>query len=193
MYINYKASNTQRGITMLITMILLVLLTMVLITSFNISKTNLAVVGNMQHKNEVVSAAQQAIEEAISTTRLTESPDGVFLAPCDGPNSMCFDSNGDGTNDITVRLEPQPTCVYSKNIKNTDLDLGQPTDLVCATGTQQSFGVAGSVTGDSRCADSVWDVNAQAIDEATGARVEVAQGVGVRVLVEDIETDCPTS
>lgn len=186
-------SQKQRGSTMLITMTMLILLTMVLITSFNISKSNLVVVGNMQHKNEALAAAQQAIEEAISTTRLTESPEGIFLQPCAGPNTMCFDNNGDGKNDITVTLWPTPTCVIAKGIKNAELDLANQADLVCAVGTQQSFGVAGSVTGDSRCAYSVWDVNAVAVDEVTGARAEIGQGVGVRVLVDDIEAECPLS
>ncbi|HEX5539764.1 MAG TPA: hypothetical protein VFX01_08240, partial [Methylophilaceae bacterium] len=79
--------NRQTGATLLVGLIMLVLLTLVLITSFNISKTNLVIVGNMQHKNAVTAAAQQALEEAISTTRLTDSPDSIFLTPCEGANT----------------------------------------------------------------------------------------------------------
>lgn len=183
----------QSGATLLVGLIMLVLLTLVVVTSFNISKTNLAIVGNMQHKNEATAAAQQALEEAISTTRLTEDPDGIFLTPCAGPNTMCFDTNGDGKNDITVALTPTPTCVYAKVIKNndSDLDISREEDLKCVVGTQQAYGVEGAVTGDSRCSYTVWDVNAKATDNATGATVEVAQGVGVRVLTDKVEAECP--
>jgi hypothetical protein len=187
----------QSGATLLVGLIMLVLLTLVLVTSFNISKTNLVIVGNMQHKNEVAAAAQEALEEAISTTRLTESPDGIFLTPCAGPNTMCFDSNGDGINDITVALKSTytdtPTCVYAKVIKNndSDLDISREEDLRCVVGTQQAYGVEGAVTGDSRCSYTVWDVVAEATDNSTGARTEIAQGVGVRVLTDKVEAECP--
>lgn len=189
--------DRQSGATLLVGLIMLVLLTLVLITSFNISKTNLVIVGNMQHKNEVTAAAQQALEEAISTTRLTDSPDSIFLTPCAGANTMCFDSNGDGVNDITVALKSEktdtPTCVYAKVIKNndSDIDLTKEEDLKCVVGTPQSYGVEGAVTGDSRCSYTVWDVAAVATDNATGAKVEVAQGVGVRVLTDKVEAECP--
>lgn len=186
-------SSRQSGATLLVGLIMLVLLTLVLVTSFNISKTNLVIVGNMQHKNEVAAAAQQALEEAISTTRLTDSPDSIFLTPCAGANTMCFDSNGDGVNDITVALTPTPTCMYAKVIKNndSDFDLTKEEDLRCVVGTPQSYGVEGAVTGDSRCSYTVWDVNAVATDNATGAKTEIAQGVGVRVLTDKVDAECP--
>lgn len=189
----------QSGATLLVGLIMLVLLTLVLVTSFNISKTNLVIVGNMQHKNEVAAAAQQALEEAISTTRLTDSPNSIFLNPCAGANTMCFDSNGDGTNDITVALKSTytdtPTCVYAKVIKNSDSDLNisRAEDLRCVVGTQQSYGVEGSVTGDSRCSYAVWDVVAEATDTNTGAKTEIAQGVGVRILTDKVEAECPAT
>lgn len=188
-----NGAGNQSGATLLVGLIMLVLLTLVVVTSFNISKTNLVIVGNMQHKNEVAAAAQQALEEAISTTRLTEDPDGIFLTPCAGPNTMCFDSNADGTNDITVTLTPTPTCVYAKVIKNndSDLDISKEADLKCVVGTPQSYGVEGAVTGDSRCSYTVWDVNAVATDNTTGASTEIAQGVGVRVLTDKVEAECP--
>jgi hypothetical protein len=51
--------------------------------------------------------------------------------------------------------------------------------------------MAGANTGNSLCADSVWEVNAVAADMETGAAVTVTQGIGVWVEVDDIVTNCP--
>jgi Tfp pilus assembly protein PilX len=181
----------QRGLTLVTALIMLVLLTLLALTSFNLGKSNLQVVSNMQQRDQAVAAAREVIEESISTTRLFTTPKDVLAAPCNGPNTRCVDVNGDGKPDITVALTPPPTCVKAKPLKNSELDLANAEDVGCSQGAIQNFGVAGAVTGNSQCANSVWEVNAVATDNATSAAVTVTQGVAVRVSQDDLATNCP--
>ncbi len=181
----------QGGATLLISLIILILMTLLAVSAFNLGKGNLQIVGNMQRQNEALAAAQEAIEEATSTTRLFESPGSIFLAPCAGANTKCVDSNGDGQMDVTVTLTPTPSCVKAATVKNVSLNLSNTEDAGCAVGAAQSFGVAGAATGDSLCADSLWEINASAVDSQTQATVVVTQGVAIRVSTDNIATACP--
>lgn len=186
-----KMLHRQRGVTLVVALIMLVLLTLLALTSFNVGKSNLQVVSNMQQRDETIAAAREVIEETISSTRFFSSPNNVLLNPCGGPNQRCIDSNGDGVPDVTVALTPPPTCVKAQAIKNTDLDMANSEDAGCSLGAAQNFGVAGAVTGNSECANSVWEINAVATDNGTQASVTVTQGVAVRVARDDIATNCP--
>jgi len=181
----------QRGMALVVGLILLALMTVMAITGFNIGRTSLDIVGNMQGRQEVIAAANSAIQEAISTTRLFQAPNAIFLNPCAGPNTRCFDTNGDDVADITVTLTPAPTCIQAQTIPNAALNLNQPNEAGCATGVGQTFGIAGTATGSSLCANSVWEITAVAIDLVTEAQVVVTEGTAVRVSTDDVGTHCP--
>ena len=183
--------HRQRGITLVIALVMLVLLTLLALTSFNLGQSNLQVVSNMQARSEALAAARQTVEETISSPRFILTPTDSLAAPCGAPNKRCLDVNGDGTNDVTVALTPRPACVKARGVMNTELDVTSVEEAGCALGAAQSFGVEGSVTGESLCSDSVWELNAVATDEVTKAKVEHTQGIAVRVARDDIETSCP--
>jgi Tfp pilus assembly protein PilX len=65
-----KPPARQRGMALVVGLILLALMTVMAITGFNIGRTSLDIVGNMQARQEVIAAANSTIQEAISTTRL---------------------------------------------------------------------------------------------------------------------------
>lgn len=181
----------QKGAVLVVSLIILVLMTLLAVTSFNIGKSNLQIVSNMQRKNETVAAAQVAIDSAVSKTLFTTTPAAAFLNPCGGvANTLCVDSNGDGVNDITVTLTPAPTCVKAQTVLNANLDLSNTEDAGCAVGVGQNFGVGGA-TGNSLCADSMWEINAVATDNSSNATVTVTEGVAVRVSTDSIATACP--
>lgn len=183
----------ERGITLVTALIMLVLLTLVALTTFNVSKSNMQIVSNMQQRDEAAAAAREVIEETISTTRFSMSPDHVLTNPCGEDNSRCVDSNGDGTDDVKVQITPRPKCVKAPVIKNTALDLARPEDRVCSMGSAQIYGVVGAVDGNSACADSIWEIHAVATDLETEAEVEVTQGVAVRVARDDVANNCPST
>lgn len=180
----------QRGVTLVVALIMLVLLTLLALTSFNLGNSNLQIVSNMQQKNEAIAAAQEVIEEALSSTRFFTAPANALAAPCGAPNQRCVDVNGDGVADVTVALAT-PTCAKAQPVKNSTLDVSVAENSGCLVGQVQNFGTAGAVTGDSLCADSVWELRATATDNTTEASVEVTQGVAVRVAKDDIITNCP--
>ena len=181
----------QQGITLVTALIMLVLLTILALTSFNLGYSNLQVVGNMQRRQQALAAAHEVLEETISSANFATTPGAALPNPCGGPNQRCIDSDGDGKTDIQVALSPPPACVKVQAIKNSDLDLNNSEDAGCAVGANQNFGVAGVADGSSDCENSVWDVNAVATDTATQASVKVTQGVAIRIAKDDVATNCP--
>jgi Tfp pilus assembly protein PilX len=186
-----RTPGRQRGITLLVALIMLVLMTLFAITTFNLGKSSLQIVGNMQQRNQAAGAAQSTLEEVVSTTQFFQNPTMVFVKPCAGANTRCVDINGDGKPDLIVSLTPTPFCLTAKTIKNAALNLSNPEDAGCSIGTSQSFGIVGSATGDSMCAESLWEINAVAVDAVTQARASVTHGVTVRVSTDSIGTSCP--
>ncbi len=183
--------SSNRGSTLFVGLIMLLLMTLMAVAAFNMGRTGFDVVANMQQKDAAVASANDAIQEVLSTTRMFQSPNAVFLTPCAGANTRCFDVNGDGQKDITVTLNPAPSCVVAQTVKNSNLDLSNAQDAGCIVGTPQNYGIIGAVTGDSLCADSVWEVNAVSADNATKATTTVTEGVAVRVSTANISASCP--
>jgi Tfp pilus assembly protein PilX len=184
--------HRQRGMTLVTALIMLVLLTLLALTSFNLGKSNLQIVSNMQQRDEATAAAREVIEETISNTRFFVTPNNILVNPCGAPNQRCVDTNGDGKNDVQVAITPAPKCVKAPIIKNSALDIAKREDADCSMGSAQNFGVAGAVDGNSACADSIWEVSAVATDIDTSAKVKVTQGVAVRVARDDVTNNCPT-
>jgi Tfp pilus assembly protein PilX len=185
-----KSARRQRGATLLVALIMLVLLTMFAINSLNTSNTNLKVVGNMQARAEATNVAQEGIETTLSTTQFISNPANAVLNPCGSANTLCTDINGDGVNDYTTVLSPAPACVTVKPIKNSQLNLSSAEDLGCSAGQAQQFGVAGAVTGDSLCSNTVWEITATTTGAGSGASVTLTQGVGVRISTDDAGSSC---
>ena len=196
-----KRPTKQRGATLLVGMVMLVLITVLVLSSYFLSRTNLAIVGNAQQRAEGLAAAERTIEEAYSSPLLTTSPDAIFPTPCTGfgNNTLCYDVNGDGKDDAVVQITPPPSCVKAQPIPTTGLNLKDPDDQQCVAGiNQQCFGVGGQC-GLSRCANTVWDIRAiaQTLDPsgtaaaANGATAVVNQGVSVRVGTNEVATSCP--
>lgn len=186
--------HREKGITLIIALIMLVLITLLVVTSLNLGKGSLQAVGNMQHRNEATNAARETLEEAISNTRFFDTPTAVFPTPCGGvPNTRCVDVNADSTPDVKVVLTPPPTCLTAQPIKTDALDLSNAEDAGCSLGTQQNFGVGmpGASSGDSLCSDSLWEIRAEATDTVTETKVVATQGVSVRVSNDNIATSCP--
>lgn len=189
---SYATRARQGGMALIVGLILLALMTVMAITGFNIGRTSLDIVGNMQARQEVIAAANSTIQEAISTTRLFQSPGAIFLDPCNNtPNTRCFDVNGDNNQDIVVTLTPQPVCIQAQTIPNAALEVDDLNQAGCATGVGQTYGIEGTATGSSLCANSVWEIVAVARDLLTEAEVVVTQGAAVRVSTDEIGTHCP--
>ncbi len=184
-----RARPRERGITLVVTLILLILMSMFAINAFNGSSGNMRVIGNMQARQESIAAAQQAIEQTISSTVFTSNPATVAATP------VAVDIDGDGQADYTARLTPQPRCYRAKPIKSSELNPALSADIACLrSGVVQNSGLdspdAASDAGNSLCANSEWNIRSEVIDARSSTRVAINQGVAVRVLETDAANSC---
>ena len=76
--------RSQQGLTLLVALIMLVMVTLLAASAFKTSNTNLKVVSSMQGRQEAVASAQAAIERVISTAFFTEEPAVVAATPIAG-------------------------------------------------------------------------------------------------------------
>lgn len=189
---NVRRCKSQNGVTLLISMIMLVIITLLTISSFKTGKGDLEVVGNIQQRNQAVAAAQSAIEQTISLPQFSKTPADAVPSPCVSasgvrqPNTICADFYGDGKSKISVKIIP--TCVRIKPVPSAALDPAKPDDAGCTLGVGQSFGVAGTSSDSSLCSDALWDIQADSLDLNSGAKASLNQGV---VLRQSSTTGCP--
>lgn len=179
----------QRGAVLLVALVMLIMMLLMAISGFNMGRQNTIIAGNMQHRAEVLSAANQTVETVISKSDFITNPSVAIAASGTVPaNQANYDVNGDGTADIMVTLSPTPCIKKSQPIKDAELDInpltnpaGWKEDLGCSKGKGQNLGVDGASNGDSLCSHSIWEVNAVAVDNVTAAATTVTTGIGVRV------------
>ena len=146
----------ERGATLIIGLIMIVLITLIVVNAFTLSSSNLKSVNNMQLRDEALAAAGQAIEQVISSP-FTDAP---------AAESINVDINKDGTTDYVVVIA-LPVC--GKAIQATTSALS---DVELGTGMS-----SGSTW------NTEWDLEATVTDAATGSSIKVKQGV--RVLLSD--------
>lgn len=187
------APRRQRGITLVVGLIMLVLLTLMAVVAFHMGTSQTAIVSNAQHRGEATDAAQQAIDTVLNSSNFMIDPTAAIPASnCvgGGANSLCVDVNGDGTADVKVSLTPNPKCISGAPIANGSLNLGNSEDLACVTGASQTFGIEGSTNGNSLCATSSWEITAAAADTTTNTNVTVVQGAAARIATTDLANNC---
>lgn len=183
--------KSQQGATLIVALIILTLLALLGLSAYQTSLTDLKASGNMQARTEALNSAQETIETVISSSQFVSTPANALATPCGAPNTYCSDYNGDGVAEYTTRLTPAPACVTAKVIKAVELDFSSSEDLGCVAGQSQQFGIAGAGgAGDSLCANTVWQITAEASSPVSGAKVTVSQGVGIRVGVDDMAGSC---
>lgn len=181
----------QRGMTLFVALVMLILITLLAMSTFDLGKSSVQVVNNMQNRDEGIAASRRVLDEAMSSKRFFDTPEDALAAPCGDSNKRCHDTNGDGTVDIVTTLS-RPACVKARSIKNSELDLADQEDRGCSVGVSQNFGQVGGAAqqGNSMCADSTWELLATSEDQQVQSQVEVVQGVAVRVSADNVETSC---
>ena len=187
-----SAQSSQRGATLVVALIVLVVLTMFALSAYTTSSMNLKTTSNTQMRAEAQYAAQEAIDHAVSTSRFVTTPGDVLVNPCGAANTLCPDYSGDGVSDYTVRLTPEPACRKAEAVSSDTLDPRKSADLACITGQSQQWGVSGADTaaGESLCSNTVWELTAEAKSTITGAKVVISQGVGIQVPRAEAQAAC---
>lgn len=170
---NQQSRGVQRGATLLVSMIFLVIITLMVVSAVKVSTLNTKMVGNMQSEKEAEGAALQAIEATISTD-FTQLP---------AARTETLDVGQSGAN-YTVSVAA-PVCTGIKPIKTNELDVTIQADRECTLGNAPT-GPDGSVAGagNSLCSASNWNLSATATTPSGGASsAPTNQGVSVRVAV----------
>jgi len=141
--------RNQRGATLVVGLIMLVLLTLLVTSAFTLSTGSLKAVGNMQFRNEAIAAANDAIEQVLSTDFLSDPaiPD------------VSIDLDGDGQTDYTVSFAP-PECVRAS---------------VAVFGLSSSVTLPSMTTATHW--NTVWELDASVNDSVTGASIRIRHGV----------------
>jgi hypothetical protein len=159
------AFHAQKGVALIVGLIMLLLLTLMVGSAFTLSGTNLKAVGNMQMRNETIAAANVAIEQKISSD-LTVVPTA---------ETINVDINDDGTVDYEVVVTP--SCI-SSSIASYASSSGLSGE---ETKDFKGEGAPETVVGYNVILDIASDVT----DLASGASVTVH--AGVRILLTEAQ------
>lgn len=167
--------RAQRGVTLVVALIMLVVLTLLAISTITDSNSNLRVAGNMQQQTEATAAAQQALEQVLSNN-FTAVPAATTIS---------VDINNDLVTDYTVSVTT-PTCVSTTPLTNDTPNL--PPECLSST----SVANAGIVTASggstaapqSWCYAQLWELQANVSSaDSSGAAAVVHQGASLNVPV----------
>ena len=200
----------QRGVTLLVALIFLLIFALLAAAALNSTLTSGQAIGNMQWRNEAIAAANDAIDQILSTTDFATNTANFTALVNATPYQV--DINGDGINDITVSFPlvsidggaaaAGPRCLRFRSIPLTALNATAPNDIGCfgssaaensGLGTADAGGGTGTTpfaAGQSICANTEWAVPVRAADAVTRTSVTVVQGVGVRVFISDALNFC---
>lgn len=183
-----KTNASQRGATLVVALIFLVLMSLFAISAFNSSGSNLRIVGNSQAIQESLSAAQIAVESTISTREFYNPPI---------EKSIEVDMNGDGIPDYRAAITPAPVCHRIKSLELPPVPKPPANDIyalcraeVASGGTYVDSDAPETTIDPARCYASEWNVRAEVTDAATQTRVSVNQGVAVNTPGDEVSTHC---
>lgn len=158
----FRRAAAQRGATLIIGLIMMVLITLIVVNAFTLSSSNLKSVGNMQVRAEAVAAANLAIETMISAP----------FTNAIGTQTFTVDIDKNGTTDYSVVVAPA-TC-----IRATEASTASPSDVELVGMSSGAYW------------NTDWDISATVTDSASGASVTLREGVRVRLSQTQKDTVC---
>ena len=144
----------ESGATLIIALIMLVLLTLMVVSAINSGMINLRIAGNMQVEDEARAAAQQAIENFISSYA------NFYPIPA-AASTTGYDINNAGTAKYSVTVAAPVCKSASKQIPGRS--------AACVNGSKSGL----------FCWDTLWEVRATAADTSSGVSQTVVQGVAL--------------
>lgn len=158
--IMFTLRRSQNGVTLLVTLIMLILITVIVTTAFTLSNSNLKSVGNMQFRNEALAAANLAIEQQLNSAANFTNPVAKSINV--------------GSYNVSVT---KPVCLYATDVveeSSADPHANIKMDSAAVTPpTVTTPAVSGSYL------NTYWDIAATVNDGMSGALVTAHQGVKV--------------
>lgn len=162
-------AKRQRGIVLILSLIMLVVLTLLAVSAIRLSTVNLRTVANAQTRSEAMSAAQRTIDCVLSTNfaENVASIAGIVTGPCAHPAGSPISEGG---KNYTVVIAT-PCLVRSAPVLNIALNLADAAEKTCQKGSSAY----------SQCSDTVWQIGATSSSGWFGATVSITQGTGIRM------------
>lgn len=169
------ALHQQRGVVLVVSMIMLLLITLFALAAISMSTVNLRTTTNSQIRAESVAAAQQAIEQVVSTN-FTATPD---------PTARSFTvtippGTGGATYAVTV---PVPECKNVITFRNEELDFESDWRLLDSGQLKTNLPNLSSA-GSQLQVFRQWEVTATVVPESTGSGAAVTLHQGIAQVVE---------
>jgi hypothetical protein len=184
------APRPEHGLVLVVTLVMLTLVTLMASASANLIMANMRVVQNIEARSAVRSAALAAMQEAIATPGfLPPYAAGqirrAFSVSCKGDlYARCLDLSGDEIEDDVTVTMTAPKCLSFVLIPNRFFNyLDNPDDRQCQVVKQRY----------SACGNALFEVTATAVDDVTGARVEIRQGISRQTTAQAVKSICPNN
>lgn len=177
-----KRRQDQAGITLVVSMIMLIVLTLLVVSAIRFGNINLKISGNAQTEAEASAATLVAIEQTLKQISAADKIDDIAAQPA------VVVSTGGASYTVSVA---KPACILSKSIKNTELDPTKVADRACFGQDDVDKLVASDgnlMAPPTSCKAQQWDVDATVSNASSGAQVNMLQGVTLRV---SAEVQCP--
>lgn len=172
-----KSRNHQSGLTLVVSLIMLIVLTLLVVSAIRFGNINLKITGNAQTQAEAAAAAQVAIEQVVQY-----AIGGTNLSAMNATTTTV--STGGKSYAVAVT---KPNCNLTQNVDATTLDPANANDRACFGQTDRDALVTSGntlTTSPAACKSQMWDLKASVGDASSGAQVTVLQGVALRVSAE---------
>lgn len=157
---SYGYPQRQRGIVLIISLIMLMVLTLIAVSAIRLSTVNLRTIANSQSRTEAMSTAQRTIDLILSSN-FTDNIAGTA-------QTLTVTEGGKSYSVVVAR----PCLVRTVPVQNISLDITKADDLKCLDTLSNPY---------SACADTVWQLQATSTSGWFGANVSVTQGTGIRM------------
>jgi Tfp pilus assembly protein PilX len=156
--------DRQCGAALVVGLIMLVLITLMLLAALNLGTTNFRAVSNMQFREEAIAAANQAIDQVISSNFTAD--------PAAAAENREVDIDNDGDPDYVVTIAA-PVCVYAVQAFSADpSSLALPSSMTIASTW-----------------NTVWDIQATVDGGGNAGGAAVVVRAGVRALLGEAQKD----
>ena len=166
-------ARRERGMTLLIALVMLVVLTLFAITAIRTGNIGFKIVGNQQAQKLMEAAASQAIEQAISNLGNFD-PVTVIAPSTTIAHRVCVNANAAAGHPPAVAANVSCT-------SGTQVDVAP---VRCISTRRSQFD---SLTQPMATYDNLWEIVATVTDTLTGAKATFHQGVKIRML----SSQCP--
>ncbi len=152
----------QRGVVLILSLIMLMVLTLMAVSAIRLSTVNLRSVANAQSRAEAMSTAQRTVDLILSSN-FTDNIAGTA-------QTLTVTEGGKSYSVVVAR----PCLIRSKPVKNVELvdPVNNADDKKCLDTLTNPY---------SACADTIWQIQATSTSGWFGANVSITQGTGIRM------------